>query len=80
MTPAPDDKYASLADLASKLHPDEPWFVVRAQDVIAPQAVAAYAGYLRTIGLDEQADQVEGLGIKFLRWQAENRALVKRPD
>jgi hypothetical protein len=58
----------------------EPRFVLRAQDVLAPQCIAFYAELLRRHGDHEQAIEVETRGIEFLRWQARNRERVKMPD
>lgn len=38
-------KYGDLADVDVKV--GEPWFILRAQDVLAPASVAAYANTLR---------------------------------
>jgi len=33
--------------IEDRLHPEEPWFTLRAQDILAPHAVMAYAALLR---------------------------------
>lgn len=33
--------------LEDSLHPDEPWFTLRGQDLLAPHALATYAALLR---------------------------------
>lgn len=76
----PLPKYATPAALEARLAPDEPWFAIRGQDVLAPQALAAYAGLLRTLGETEQAQQVEGVAITMLRWQATHKDKLKVPD
>lgn len=69
-----------LAELDDLLAPDEPVFVLRAQDMLAPGVVQVYADALRKVGRPDHAADVEGVGIEFLRWQARNRDRVKLPD
>jgi hypothetical protein len=33
--------------IEDRLHPEEPWFTLRGQDILAPLAVTAYANLLR---------------------------------
>jgi hypothetical protein len=33
--------------IEDRLHPEEPWFTLRAQDILAPLAVQQYANFLR---------------------------------
>jgi hypothetical protein len=80
---APGGKAANaegLAHLAGRLAPDEPVFVLRGQDVLAPLAIQQYAEGLRRAGRESDAADVEQRGIEFLRWQAANRDRVKLPD
>lgn len=79
-TPARARDASTLPDLVGRLAPDEPVFVLRGQDVLAPLAIQQYAEGLRRAGRDEQAAEVEQRGIDFLRWQAANRHRVKLPD
>lgn len=67
-------------NLLAKLHPDEPVFVIRAQDILAPQAIALYAELARKVGLDELAQGVEARAVQVMQWQARNAKLVKSPD
>lgn len=60
--------------------PDEPAFTIRAQDLLAPQTLAAYAELARKAGLDAHAQAVEARAVQFLTWQAQNPSRVKRPD
>lgn len=66
--------------LLSKLNPDEPVFVLRAQDILSPQALAMYAELARKVGLPEHAQQVEARAVQFMQWQARHAKLVKSPD
>lgn len=75
-----ESKYGSPEKFAAKLHDDEPWFALRGQDVLAPAAIQAYADYLHRVGREEQAREVEAIGIAFLRWQGANKDRVKLPD
>lgn len=59
---------------------DEPRFVIRGQDLLAPQAIAAYARLARIAGLDDFAREVEARAVEILQWQATHARLVKRPD
>lgn len=77
---APEDRPAKGERVLERLHHHEPVFVIRAGDLLAPQALAAYAELARKAGLDEHARGVEARAVQFLRWQSENRDLVRRPD
>lgn len=77
---APEDMPPKGEGVIGRLHEDEPVFVIRAGDLLAPQALAAYAELARKAGLDEHARGVEARAVQFLRWQSENRDLVRRPD
>jgi hypothetical protein len=61
-------------DILSKLHPDEPYFVIRAQDKFAPAAIQAYAT------LTNQQKSCHQIMDKVLDWQRRNPKLVKHPD
>lgn len=81
-------KYEHI-DPRSKLHEGEPYFFLRAQDVLAPAAVEAYAGMLEaaakiggTAGADlhRQAEDVRLFADRMRKWQTANWALTKLPD
>lgn len=57
-----------------KLHPGEPWFFIRAQDVFSPAAVQAYAS------ISGQQKALHPMIEAFVAWQKENPSLVKIPD
>lgn len=59
---------------------DEPVFVIRGQDILAPQAVAHYAALARKLGLEHFAQEVEARAVELMRWQAANASRVKVPD
>lgn len=59
---------------------DEPTFTIRAQDILAPQALAAYAALARKLDLHDHAQRVEAIAVDFLAWQAAHHHQVKRPD
>ena len=67
-------KYPTLAAFEAKLHPGEPWFVVRAQDMFAPAAVQAYAS------ISGQHAELHQLIDAMREWQDANLDLVKKPD
>lgn len=59
---------------------EEPVFTIRAQDILAPQALAAYAALARKLDLHDHAQRVEAIAVDFLAWQAAHHHQVKRPD
>lgn len=67
-------KYPDLQSLAAKLHPGEPWFVVRAQDTFAPSAVQAYAS------ISQRHHELHPVIEEFVAWQKANPDKVKIPD
>ena len=54
-----EPKYGTTARLDERLHPDEPWFTLRAQDIFAPYAVREYASFLRAYAAGLQANRAE---------------------
>jgi len=81
-----DDKYGDI-DPRTKLHEDEPYFFLRAQDVMAPAAVDAYAGLLEVAGRTgampgglREAERVRAYAARMRGWQAMNSDKVKLPD
>lgn len=63
-----------------KLHPDEPWFFIRAQDKHAPEAIKFYADLLWNDGDRDGAFEVLHLLKCLEEWQSENPDKVKSPD
>lgn len=78
MSGLPEKKYATPADVA--LEDDEPFFLIRGKDLLAPHAVAAYAELLRKVGQDGQAEHVEAIAVRMLEWAAKYPDLMKVPD
>jgi len=86
-------KYQGVNPL-ERLHPDEPWFFIRAQDRLSPSAVVAYSELLQAEAekaylkddirlwesLSDQATQVAGFARQFIEWQQEHPEFVKLPD
>jgi hypothetical protein len=74
-------------DLMQQLHPDEPWFTIRAQDALAPNAVEAWANFAEiaaeAAGLEHlrnQASEARDIAQDMRDWQASHPELVKWPD
>jgi hypothetical protein len=71
-------KYAELPDLK----PGEPFFLLRAQDVLAPQAVAVYAQLLRAAAAgargDRQNSVLDGNPLSLARELATQAEEVER--
>jgi hypothetical protein len=77
-----------------RLHPNEPFFFVRAQDLLSFDTVAEYAHLLTKAAgqamrdgkqdlaqsLGEQAAQVSIYALEFLDWQKSNPDKVHYPD
>lgn len=86
-------KYEGSNPLA-KLHLDEPYFFIRAQDALAVKAVLAYANLLGAASVNhaEKIDfqtakrlihqelEVKSIAQAIEDWQALNPQLVKLPD
>lgn len=86
-------KYADVNPL-TKLHANEPYFFIRAQDRLSVDAVVHYSELLQREAekaykngdvrlwesLSDQAAQVAGLAREFMDWQKENSDKVKLPD
>lgn len=76
---AKDTKYGRL--VVPGIGPDEPVFVLRAQDSVSVSTLLVYQGLARSKG--SPASHVEGINRAieaFCEWQAENSKLVKVPD
>lgn len=86
-------KYEGINSL-EKLHPNEPFFFLRGQDRLSPEAIVAYSELLQREAdkayqrgdvrlwesLSDQAAQVAGFARQFLDWQQEHPEFVKLPD
>ncbi len=86
-------KYQGINPL-ERLHPNEPWFFIRAQDRLSTAAVIEYSHLLRhesvnaslrgdhdlSDSLSKQADEVLEFARMFKDWQRNNSDLVKYPD
>ena len=86
-------KYANKNPF-EKLHPDEPWFFIRAQDALSPESIQHYAALLKresdkayTAEQDEKGAELlkQSLGVmrvahSFIDWQADHPELTKLPD
>jgi len=59
---------------------DMPKFTILAQDMLAVEAVEAYAGLCREHGLHWQAEQVDKAIAEIRQWQWRNRDRLKAPD
>jgi len=85
-------KYEDLNHLGNKLRPDEPWFTLRGQDILAPYAVLSYGNLLLAAssgpGLDgeirrqlRKASREVNLGAaEMLAWQSDNPNYTHLPD
>lgn len=72
-------KYDGINPL-SKLHPGEPYFFIRGQDILAPEAIIHYAYSLKQKGDEAGFKEVREIADKVFDWQLENPSLVKMPD
>lgn len=67
-------------DPRQKLHQDEPWFFIRAQDRHAPAAVTSYAHSLAIAGDHQGAAECRQIAEQMAAWQKSHPAQVKDPD
>ena len=68
-----------IVDLEGKIPDDEPVFLLRGQDVLAPKLLLMWAADLRLSGGDPQmARETEELAQEMIMWQRNN--LGKTPD
>lgn len=65
-------KYGTLENAASRLQPDEPWFFLRANDLLAPIIVDTYAEKLEATGDIHGAYEVKAIAAKMREWQKHN--------
>lgn len=79
------DAIAALVELKSeweqtplaKLAVDEPYFVVRGQDVLFPATVLDYAERLRSFEPSEEThSELVQIAVSAIRWQSQNRIKV----
>lgn len=73
-----DGKYGEITSSKKEFHPDEPIFLLRAQDPIAPVAIEAYAQICQNMGCtDEHVQASMEHATRIRQWQAENPELTK---
>lgn len=71
--------YNRIQDPESKIPADEPVFLLRAQDVTAPEVVRFWAERARQVGADESiTDLADNWSFIMHEWQREHG--VKVPD
>jgi hypothetical protein len=63
-----------------KLHPGEPYFFIRAQDIHSAPIVQIYACMLRSKGDDRGANNVMQMVERINQWQEDHPDKVKNPD
>ena len=79
MKHARQDYQDRIVDLAGKIPEDEPVFILRAQDVVAPQVVDIWALAAHNAGASDDIVQHAYEHAKLMRkWQAEHGSKV--PD
>lgn len=68
-------------EILTHLHPDEPVFILRAQDILATMAVKHYLTLVEMYSPgSEQVESVTHVVNSFLAWQHANPSKVKLPD
>jgi hypothetical protein len=86
-------KYEGVNPL-ERLRENEPYFLVRGQDLLSPATVVHYSELLQGEAdkaylkgdirlwesLSDQAAQVAGFSRQFIEWQQEHPEFVKLPD
>jgi len=79
MIHASEDYTERIQDAAGKIPEDEPVFLLRGQDVLAPSLLLDWASRLRALGGDlELTDLVRVHAQRMIQWQQKNGA--KMPD
>lgn len=73
-------KYSKDISLEQTLHENEPFFLVRGQDIHAPAIIRLYGNILHANGDKLGALQIEALAQGVRVWQKANPDLVKHPD
>ena len=76
----PPDKYAHVELKGLELKPGEPWFLLRGQDVLTPNAMRQYAFRVERLGKPEMAADIRLHADAVQEWQAANPQYVKEPD
>ena len=78
---ARDGKFGIVLDEARRLLPNEPVFIIRGKDAVAPAAIRAYAKESALRGASpEHVAECQQVAEEIEAWQANNPALVKVPD
>lgn len=72
--------YDHIQDNTGKIAEDEPVFLFRAQDLLAPDQLDRYAVDLEGVGNWSQATAVRNHAQRMRDWQAANPSRVKYPD
>ena len=73
-------KYVHGQRIGEILNDDEPFFLIRAQDRLAPAVVLMYAVAAKNQGLLELSQAVGAVAVEFAAWQAAHPDMVKNPD
>lgn len=63
-----DTKYGRIIVEGKNIPEEEPLFLLRGQDWLAPWAVRAYVLLLRLFGLRKAADQCEAVAVAMEAW------------
>lgn len=74
------EKYGRISTELKELPDDEPLFLFRGQDALAPSVISNYAMLLQAAGLSDQAVKAHEAALEMRRWQERNRGRVKYPD
>jgi hypothetical protein len=73
-------KYPRDRTIDQIVRPDEPVFIIRAQDAISIAAIVAYAAHARNVGARDVAMEAQDVALQFQAWQFDNPEKVKVPD
>lgn len=87
------NKYGRITSELREFPSEEPYFLIRGKDVLAPAAVESYANLLRAAAagaveapsghqdeLISMAQDVSNLAAEIIAWQAANPDRVQLPD
>lgn len=75
-----DLKYGKVYAEKKEFHPDEPVFILRAQDLFAAAAIDDYAERCANAGCSlSHCKEAAVAAAEFRDWQLKNKNLVKRP-
>lgn len=74
-----DGKYENQNPI-EKLHPEEPYFFLRSQDIYAPKAIRTYAGFLYINDDIKGYEECLKFADRMEQWQKDNPDKVKKPD